>query len=132
MGMNLPNPADMAKTYAEVAQRASRLITQFMEKKAKDGVDAPTDELGVAKAFMDMSSRLMANPYKMAQTQMNMMWDYFSLWQGSIDEDDGPAGASPGRLPEKGRQPLQGRGVGRALHVRLHQAVLPDRRPPHA
>ena len=68
----------MAKTYAEVAQRASRLITQFMEKKAKDGVNAPSDELGVAKAFMDLSARLLANPYKLAQTQMNMMWDYFS------------------------------------------------------
>jgi polyhydroxyalkanoate synthase len=33
--MNLPNPAEMAKTYAEVAQRASRLITQFMEKKGQ-------------------------------------------------------------------------------------------------
>jgi polyhydroxyalkanoate synthase len=40
MGMNLPNPADMAKTYAEVAQRASRLINQFMEKKVKEGVSA--------------------------------------------------------------------------------------------
>ncbi|MCE1182378.1 MAG: class I poly(R)-hydroxyalkanoic acid synthase, partial [Rhodocyclales bacterium] len=83
-GVNLPNPAEMAKTYAEVAQRASRVITQFMEKKAKEGVDAPADELGVAKAFMDLSARLMANPYKLAQTQMNMMWDYFSLWQGSM------------------------------------------------
>jgi polyhydroxyalkanoate synthase len=77
----LPNPADVAKTYAEVAQRASRLLTQYMEKKSKDGIAAPADELGVAKAFMDLSSRLLANPYKLAQTQMNMMWDYFSLWQ---------------------------------------------------
>ena len=80
---NLPNPADVAKSYAEVAQRASRLLTQFMERKAKEGVAAPADELGVAKAFMDLSSRLLANPYKLAQTQMNMMWDYFSLWQNS-------------------------------------------------
>lgn len=80
---SLPNPADVAKSYAEVAQRASRLLTQFMERKAKEGVAAPADELGVAKAFMDLSSRLLANPYKLAQTQMNMMWDYFSLWQNS-------------------------------------------------
>ena len=33
---NLPNPAEMAQTYAEVAQRASRILTQFMEKKAKE------------------------------------------------------------------------------------------------
>ena len=100
--MNLPNPAEMAKTYAEVAQRASRVITQFMEKKAKDGASAPTDELGVAKAFMDLSSRLMANPYKMAQTQMNMMWDYFSLWQGSMMKMMGMPHASPVAVPEKG------------------------------
>ena len=79
----LPNPAELAKTFAEVAQRASRIINQSIEKKTKEGVAAPSDELGVAKAFMDLSSRLLANPYKLAQTQMNMMWDYFSLWQNS-------------------------------------------------
>jgi polyhydroxyalkanoate synthase len=100
--MNLPNPAEMAKTYAEVAQRASRLITQFMEKKAKDGVNAPTDELGVAKAFMDMSSRLLANPYKMAQTQMNMMWDYFSLWQNTSMKMMGMPGSHAVAAPKKG------------------------------
>ena len=101
-GMNLPNPAEMAKTYAEVAQRASRVLTQFMEKKAKEGVEAPTDEMGVAKAFMDLSARLMANPYKMAQTQMNMMWDYFSLWQGSMMKMMGMPGAAPVAAPAKG------------------------------
>ncbi|MDX9943867.1 MAG: class I poly(R)-hydroxyalkanoic acid synthase [Azonexus sp.] len=101
-GLNLPNPAEMAKTYAEVAQRASRVITQYMEKKAKDGVEAPADELGVAKAFMDLSARLMANPYKLAQTQMNMMWDYFSLWQGSMMKMMGMPGAAPVAAPKKG------------------------------
>jgi polyhydroxyalkanoate synthase len=101
-GMNLPNPAEMAKTYAEVAQRASRLITQFMEKKAKEGVEAPADELGVAKAFMDLSSRLLANPYKMAQTQMNMMWDYFSLWQNTSMKMMGMPTANPVAAPKKG------------------------------
>ncbi len=101
-GMNLPNPAEMAKTYAEVAQRASRLITHFIEKKAKDGVNAPADELGVAKAFMDLSSRLLANPYKMAQTQMNMMWDYFSLWQNTSMKMMGMPGSHPVAAPKKG------------------------------
>ena len=99
---NLPNPAEMAKTYAEVAQRASRLIAQFMEKKAKEGASAPTDELGVAKAFMDLSSRLMANPYKLAQTQMNMMWDYFSLWQNTTMKMMGMPVGSPVAAPRKG------------------------------
>lgn len=101
-GINLPNPAEMAKTYAEVAQRASRLITQFMEKHAKDGVATPSDELGVARAFMDLSSRLLANPYKLAQTQMNMMWDYFSLWQHSMMKMMGVPVEHPVASPKKG------------------------------
>ena len=99
---DMPDPAEITKTYAEVAQRASRLITQFMEKKAKEGVSAPTDELGVAKAFMDMSSRLMANPYKMAQTQMNMVWDYFSLWQNTSMKMMGVPVHAPIASPKKG------------------------------
>ena len=99
---NTPDPAEMTKTYAEVAQRASRLINQFMEKKAKEGVNAPTDELGVAKAFMDMSSRLLANPYKMAQTQMNMVWDYFSLWQNTSMKMMGMPVHAPIASPKKG------------------------------
>ncbi|MDX9706326.1 MAG: class I poly(R)-hydroxyalkanoic acid synthase [Azospira sp.] len=98
---NQPNPADVAKTYAEVAQRASRLITQFMEKKAREGVAAPNDEMGIAKAYMDLSARLLANPYKLAQTQMNMMWDYFSLWQGSMLKMMGMP-INPVAAPEKG------------------------------
>ena len=101
VGNNLPNPAEMAKTYAEVAQRASRLIGQFMEKKAQAGVDVPADELGVARAFMDLSARLLANPYKLAQTQMNMMWDYFSLWQGSMMKMMGMPNATPVAAPKK-------------------------------
>jgi polyhydroxyalkanoate synthase len=102
----MPNPADVAKSYAEVAQRASRLLTQFMEKQAKQGVSAPSDELGVAKAFMDLSSRLLANPYKLAQTQMEMMRDYFSLWQHSTLKMMGmplPAIASPDKTDKRFR-----------------------------
>ena len=99
---NLPNPAEMAQTYAEVAQRASRILTQFMEKKAKEGVDAPSDELGVAKAFMDLSAHLLANPVKLAQTQMNMMWDYFSLWQSSMMKMVGMPVSGPVAAPKKG------------------------------
>ncbi|MDR1351630.1 MAG: class I poly(R)-hydroxyalkanoic acid synthase, partial [Zoogloeaceae bacterium] len=82
---NLPNPAEIAKTYAEVAGRASRILGGFIERKAKEGVNLslPQDELGIARAFMDLSARLLSNPAHLAKNQMNMMWDYFSLWQHS-------------------------------------------------
>ena len=63
----LPEGKEVAKTYAEVAQRASKLITEHMQRQLKRGVSSPTDELGIAQAFMDMMAKLLANPYKLAQ-----------------------------------------------------------------
>src|ERR1035437_5492502 len=81
----LPDPKDVAKTYAEIAQRASKLITDHMQRQLKHGAGgAPADELGIAHAFMDMMAKMLANPYKLAQTQMNLVWDYLSLWQHSM------------------------------------------------
>ena len=80
----LPDPSEIAKTYSEVAQRASSLISEHVQRQLKKGVSAPADELGIAQAFMDMMAKLLANPYKLAQAQMNLVWDYFSLWQHSM------------------------------------------------
>ncbi|MCX8086107.1 MAG: class I poly(R)-hydroxyalkanoic acid synthase [Rhodocyclaceae bacterium] len=80
----LPDPQEIARTYAEVAQRASRLIAEHIERQVKKGIAPPQDELGIAQAFMDMMAKLLANPYQLAQAQMNLVWDYFSLWQHSL------------------------------------------------
>ncbi|MEC5398871.1 PHA/PHB synthase family protein [Uliginosibacterium sp. H1] len=80
----LPDPQEVARTYAEVAQRASKLIAEHMQRQVQKGLKPPTDELGVAQAFMDMMSKLLTNPYRLAQAQMNLVWDYFSLWQNSM------------------------------------------------
>ncbi|MGE5386194.1 MAG: class I poly(R)-hydroxyalkanoic acid synthase [Betaproteobacteria bacterium] len=98
----IPDPVEMARTYAEVAQRASRLMTQFLEKNACAKMPAVRDELGVARAFMDMSARLLANPYKVAQSQMNMMWDFCTLWQRSTLRMMGMSALAPVAAPIKG------------------------------
>ncbi len=97
----LPDPKEVAKTYAEVAQRASKLISEHMQRQMKHGIAAPSDELGIAQAFMDMTAKLLANPYKLAQAQMNLVWDYFSLWQHSMMRFSGLE-TSPVAVPKKG------------------------------
>ena len=96
----LPDPQEVAKTYAEVAQRASHLISDHIQRQLKKGVATPADELGIAQAFMDMMAKLLANPYKLAQSQMNLVWDYFSLWQHSMMRVAGLS-AAPVAAPEK-------------------------------
>ena len=96
----LPDPQEVAKTYAEVAQRASHLISDHIQRQLKKGVATPADELGIAQAFMDMMAKLLSNPYKLAQSQMNLVWDYFSLWQHSMMRFAGVNGL-PVAAPEK-------------------------------
>ncbi len=80
----VPDPKEVAKTYAEVAVRASKLITEHVQRQAKQGIPKANDDLGIAQAFMDMMAKMLANPYQLAQAQMNLVWDYFSLWQHSM------------------------------------------------
>ncbi|MDR2240558.1 MAG: class I poly(R)-hydroxyalkanoic acid synthase [Zoogloeaceae bacterium] len=80
----LPDPQETAAIYAEVASRASRLITEHVRRQLKHGITVPSDELGIAQAFMDMMAKLLTNPYKLAQAQMNLVWDHFSLWQHAM------------------------------------------------
>ena len=76
----LPDPKEIAKTYAEVAERASHLITDHVKRQMKRGVSVPSDDLGIAQAFMDMMAKMLANPYKLAQAQMNLVWDWPASW----------------------------------------------------
>jgi len=74
----------MAQTYADVARRASKLLGDHLERQIKHGAAAPEDELGIARAFMDMTAKMFANPYQLAQAQINLGWQYFSLWQHAM------------------------------------------------
>ncbi|WP_142804171.1 alpha/beta hydrolase [Tepidiphilus sp. J10] len=97
----LPDPQEMAKIYAEVAERAARLLGETMRKQLKEGIQPPSDEVGIAQTYMEMMARLLANPYRLAQAQMNLMWDYFTLWQRSMLKLMGMK-APPVVEPEKG------------------------------
>ncbi|MDR2166087.1 MAG: class I poly(R)-hydroxyalkanoic acid synthase [Zoogloeaceae bacterium] len=101
------SPAEIARTYADITQRTSRILAQFIEKKSKKGICIPHDELGLAQAFMDMSARLLSNPYKLAKSQAGLMWDYFALWQHSTLKLLGVPNA-PVATPQKGDRRFHG------------------------
>lgn len=94
------NPAELVHVYAEVAQRASRVLSGFLERQTQKGVNTSGEEVGIAKAFMDLSARLLSNPYQLAQAQMNMVHNYFSLWQNSVMRMMGVE-AAPTMAPER-------------------------------
>ena len=75
----------------EVAQRSSRILHDFGQKQMQSAMSsAVKDELGVAKAYMDLYSRLLMDPSALAAASVNFWIDSMRLWQSSLAEDDGP------------------------------------------
>ncbi len=78
-----PQPAEVAKILGEVAERSSNVIGDFLKRNAAGKGLSFGDELGIARAYLDMWAQLAANPMALAQAQMNMYLDYMRLWQSS-------------------------------------------------
>lgn len=78
----LPDPAELSRSMAEIAERSQRIVGEWLKRQAEDGI-APPDPLNIAGAFMEMTARLMANPGKLVQAQIGFWQDYMSLWQST-------------------------------------------------
>src|SRR6185295_7165959 len=79
-----PNPEETARVLQEVADRSARILGDFASKNMAGGASAAmSDELGIAKAYMDLYARMLANPLALAATSTSMMMDYMHLWQSS-------------------------------------------------
>ncbi len=77
------------------------MIGDFAARQAESGQSLVADELGIGKAFMELAAKMLANPYRLAETQMNLWWDYMKLWQTSTMKLLGGA-AEPVAAPAKG------------------------------
>ena len=75
--------AERARMFAEVAERASKLLADFARKHPTGLPGGVSDELGIAKAFMDLYARMLGDPYALAALSINMSFDYMKLWQSS-------------------------------------------------
>jgi len=64
-----------------VAARSSKILGEFAEKQASSMSAAVRDEMGIAKAFMDLYSRMAVDPNLMASVSVNLWLDYVRLWQ---------------------------------------------------
>ena len=70
-------------------------------RNAKTGGALPSDELGSARRSWSLAAQMLANPARLAESQMNLWWDYMNLWQTSMLRMMGAA-AEPVAVPAKG------------------------------
>ncbi|MEK9725899.1 MAG: class I poly(R)-hydroxyalkanoic acid synthase, partial [Rhodospirillaceae bacterium] len=90
----LPDPADLSKLMAKIAERSQRLVADFMRRQMESGALPETDPLNVGEAFMQMTAQMMANPAHMVQSSLSLWQDYVNLWSASaqrtLGQEAGP------------------------------------------
>ncbi len=96
------NPDDVARVLHEVAEHSARLLGEFAKKDHASGMSAAaSDELGIAKAYMDLYAKMLSDPAGLAAFSTNLMLDYMQLWQSSWMKMMGMQSA-PVAAPAKG------------------------------
>jgi polyhydroxyalkanoate synthase len=93
---------ETAKVLHEVAERSSRILQEFGQKQVEQTISsAVKDELGIARAYMDLYSRMLMDPSALAAASFNFWVDSMRLWQSSwlkmLGQD-----AAPVAQPSKG------------------------------
>ncbi|HEY8070334.1 MAG TPA: class I poly(R)-hydroxyalkanoic acid synthase [Burkholderiales bacterium] len=96
------DPEETARVLREVAERSARIFADFAEKNSAAGAPGgASDELGIARAYMDLYAKMLSNPAALVATSANLMIDYMQLWQSSWMKMMG-AEVSPVVAPAKG------------------------------
>jgi polyhydroxyalkanoate synthase len=80
---NQTEAAELAKIAQTVAERSSRILGDFTQKQAETLSSAVRDEMGVARAFMDLWARLAADPMLVTNFSINLWLDQMRLWQAT-------------------------------------------------
>jgi polyhydroxyalkanoate synthase len=71
------------KVVQSVAERSSKILADFTQKQAESLSAAMRDEMGIAKAYMDLYAKLASDPALVASLSTNLWLDYARLWQSS-------------------------------------------------
>jgi polyhydroxyalkanoate synthase len=95
------DPVALAESLRSAAEKSAKLMGDFATRQAEAGHSLVSDELGIGKAFMELAAKMMANPYRLAEAQMTLWWDYMNLVHSSTMRLLG-APAEPVATPHKG------------------------------
>ena len=75
-----PDNAELARIVADISQRSQRLVEQFVQKQAEARPNLFQDPLGLSRAFMDLTARMIAQPEVVLKAQMDAWQSYMNIW----------------------------------------------------
>jgi polyhydroxyalkanoate synthase len=82
---NTPDPVVLSRKLSEIAVHSQKIVADFLARQQQDPQSMSThvDPLNIAKAFMEMTTKLMSDPVKVYQAQLDLWQNYVDLWRNS-------------------------------------------------
>jgi len=77
----LPDPANLSRSMADIAERSQRIVADWLKRQSSEGTNF--DPLNVGNAFLEMTTKLIANPMGLLQAHVQFWQDYTTLWQNT-------------------------------------------------
>ena len=77
--VNLPDTQKLAENLGKIAERSQSLVQEFA---ARDNFQVPDPGI-VAKSFLELSQKLLADPAKIIEAQMNFWQEYLNVVQAT-------------------------------------------------
>jgi len=82
---------ELVKRLAELTERSQKTVQAFVERQSEgDGFQIP-DPVIIGKAFLELSTRLLADPARLAQAQSELWQSYAQLWENTARRMQGEA-----------------------------------------
>ena len=79
-GLSPAESERMQTAFKDIAERSQKLLQDFAERYKADGPQ-PADPLHLTQTFMDFTAKMMADPNRLVQAQMELWQQYMKLWQ---------------------------------------------------
>jgi polyhydroxyalkanoate synthase len=118
------DPAELARLYAEIATRSGELLSRYATGHVGGAMRSMADELGISRAFFEAWARMLTDPMHVAETQLKLWQDYWSLWQRSMLRLMGHAAEPVAEAPRGDRRFKHQDWQGSFLYDYIKQSYL--------
>jgi polyhydroxyalkanoate synthase len=84
--LNMPDPAKVGETVTRIAEQSRRLVEDFVERQKQDGADQyhVMDPADMARSFQALMEKMMEDPARVMETQLELWKEYTNLWQANL------------------------------------------------
>ncbi len=79
-GLSPEESEKLQEAFKDIATRSQKLLQDFSQSYQADGKQ-PTDPLHLTQTFMDFTAKMLADPNRLVQAQVELWQQYMKLWQ---------------------------------------------------